>query len=153
MPESVTDIGSYAFSSCGGLFSGDYGKKTSDKYAVEDFFKNIKTIGQFAFVNTSITDLVIGNETTYLGRRAFRSITSPLRGSALKTVQIGSQAGNGSKLDLTICGTEIFSNNQGSIESITCYFADNNTYETFINNYCFAGGDIIPANTQNAWGK
>ena len=153
MPETVTEIGSYAFSTCEKLFSGDYGKKDSNNYAVEDFFKNIQSIGQFAMLNTSITDLVISNKTTYIGRRAFRSITSLLRNSALKTVQIGNQADNGSQLNLDMCGTEIFSNNDGSIESMICYFASDTTYDNFVNSYCFASGEVTPLTMQNAWGK
>ena len=153
MPETVTEIGSYAFSTCEKLFSGDYGKKDSNNYAVEDFFKNIQSIGQFSMLNTSITDLVISNKTTYIGRRAFRSITSTVRNSALKTIQIGSQADNGSQLNLDMCGTEIFSNNNGSIESMICYFSSSSTYDNFVNNYCFASGEITPLDMQNAWGK
>ena len=104
-------------------------------------------------LNTSITDLVISNKTTYIGRRAFRSITSALRNSALKTIQIGSQADNGSQLNLDMCGTEIFSNNSGSIESMICYFSSSSTYDNFVNNYCFASGEITPLDMQNAWGK
>ena len=151
MPSTVTTIGPYAFSTCEKLFYGNLGVKDTDDYAVEDFFKNITSIGQFAFLNTSITDLIISNKTTYIGRRAFRSISSILRNHSFRSVQIGSQADNGSQLDLSMCGDEIFSNNNNTIESITCYFANNDTYENFINNYCMASGEALPATIQNAW--
>ncbi len=45
MPSTVTTIGPYAFSTCEKLFYGNLGVKDTDDYAVEDFFKNITSIG------------------------------------------------------------------------------------------------------------
>jgi len=86
MPTSVKTIGGYAFNGCEKLFIGDYGKKDSDKYVIEDFFKYIENIGQFSFIGTSITDLVISNSTISIGRRAFRGISSSLREHYLLSV-------------------------------------------------------------------
>ena len=158
MPDSVRVIGGYAFNGCNKLFAGNYGRKDSEEYVVEDFFRNITLIGMLSFVGTAITDLIISNKTVSIGYRAFRSISSPARNHYLSSVQIGTQDGSGSQLDLSQCGTQIFSSNYNedysdtSIQSTMCYFADNSIFESFINDYYYdKNSDPAPKNPQNAW--
>jgi hypothetical protein len=66
------------------LFRGDFSRRDSNDYVVEDFFRDIVSIGTLSFVGTSIGDLVISNKTTSIGKRAFRDM------DYLVTVQIGS---------------------------------------------------------------
>lgn len=138
--ESIAQILNYAFNGCSVLFEGDFSRRDSNDYVVEDFFRNVVSIGTLSFVGTSIRDLVISNATTSIGKRAFRDI-------GLVTAQIGSQEGNGSQLIPENCGDEIFSSNDETLQSIICYFKNNNTYEDFTKKW-----GCSPPTSQNAWG-
>jgi hypothetical protein len=159
MPETVTSIGDQAFCQCYPLFDG-YSDSLSTNYQVEKFFKNIKTIGEQAFMYDSIQDLKISNVTTAIRKNAFAKQLGRVSGatSHLKTIVIGSNADSGSQLVAANCGIQIFSENitaglstnVPTIESITCYFKSNDEFEAIQEKFFKGTSDSI-TEIHNVW--
>ena len=83
LPDSVTTIGSYAFSSCDSLTSVTFGENSQ-----------LTTISSSAFSGTSLTSIVIPDSVTTIGAAAFSgtSLTSVTFGENSQLTTIGSSA-------------------------------------------------------------
>jgi hypothetical protein len=159
MPESVTAINDYAFANCYSLFR-DCSDASASNYYVEQFLKNIVTIGTQAFIYNQIKDLKISNVTTSIGSYAFAEQLGALSGesSKLKTVVIGSNSGTGSQLVAANCGNYILADNitanyitnVPTIESITCYFSSNDEFEAIQTKFFKGTSDSI-SEIHNVW--
>ena len=102
MPSTITKIGPACFSGCTELFNNDYSNISSNDFYMDTFFENITEIGASAFVNSGIKDVILGNNITVLGHRAFASLYYDQERSIELT---------GTKLNKTTSGIELFADN------------------------------------------
>jgi len=116
---NVTTIGKYAFYGCGLLTTAEFGSLVGDTYTssctkVEEYAfyectkfdakyvaKNLKTISNFAFSNTGITEYISTVENATIGSGAFA------RCSALKTVESNAVTVGVNAFDMTGSGTAL----------------------------------------------